>query len=174
MTDSRTDEVTPPDDDYLARTLGSPGEWARRKLSPVLHQWAIQFIGLSPFVVIASSDREGRVTASPRGGAPGFVRVLDERTLVVPDRSGNRLFPGVEETSRVNGSARVVLAEDPEWATLEPCLLAEEPYIAALVVNVREVYYHCGRAPRFGGLWDVETIERHRADRPIPKRPGRS
>jgi len=164
----------------------------RRKLSPVLHDWAIQFIALSPFVVVASADSAGMVTASPRGGEPGFVRVLDAHTLVLPERSGNRLFqtfrnidsqagvgllfliPGVEESARVNGSARVVLGDDPEWERLEPHLLAGESYLAAQVVEVSEVYYHCGRAPRFAGLWDIETIERHRAARPIPKRPGRT
>lgn len=191
MSEAPHDEVAPEGGgDAIERALGSPSPRVLRKLSPVLHEWAIQFIGLSPFVVIASADRDGRVTASPRGGAPGFVRVLDEHTLVVPDRPGNRLFqtfhnldtqtgvgllfliPGVEETARVNGHARVVLADDPEWSELEPCLLEDEKYLAAQVVQVKEAYYHCGRAPRYAGLWDVETIERHRAARPIPKRPG--
>ena len=103
------------------------------------------FIALSPFLVLASSDGEGGSDASPRGDAPGFVRVLDDTSLLLPDRPGNRrmdtygnvlvrpgvglvfLVPGIDETLRVNGTARVVTDGDllasvaaegvvPHWA----------------------------------------------------------
>lgn len=178
------------DGDSLEEALGLPSPRVRRKISPVLHDWAVEFIALSPFVVIASADDHGRVDASPRGGPPGFVGVLDERTLVLPERSGNRLFqtfrnveakpgvgllfliPGIEETARINGESRVVLKDTPEWEDIASRLSDPDAYIAAQVVRVEEAYYHCGRAPRFGALWDVETIERHRENRPIDKRPA--
>jgi PPOX class probable FMN-dependent enzyme len=177
------------DGESLEETLGSPSPRVLRKISPVLHEWAAEFIALSPFVVIASADDQGRVDASPRGGPPGFVRVLDERTLVLPERSGNRLFqtfrnveaksgigllfliPGVEETARINGESSVVLKDAPGWEHIATHLSDPDAYIAAQVVRVEEAYYHCGRAPRFGALWDVATIERHREKRPIDKRP---
>lgn len=175
--------------DALEHVLGSPAPRVRRKVSPILHDWLVQFIGLSPFVVIASSDEHGRVDASPRGGAPGFVRVIDERTLVLPECSGNRLFqtlrnvgtqagvgllfliPGVDESARVNGNARVVLNDDPRWKKLTAHFLETETYIGAQVIHVTEAYYHCGRSSRFASLWDVERIAHYRAARPIPKRP---
>jgi PPOX class probable FMN-dependent enzyme len=178
------------DGDALEEALGEPSPRVQRKISPVLHEWAVEFIALSPFVVIASADDHGRVDASPRGGPPGFVRVLDERTLVLPERSGNRLFqtfrnveansgvgllfliPGIEETARINGESSVVLKDTREWEDLTSHLSEPDAYIAAQVVHVEEAYYHCGRAPRFGALWDVETIERHRQKRPIDKRPS--
>jgi len=177
------------EEDALEQALGSPSPRVRRKILPVLHDWLVQFIGLSPFVVIASADEQGRVDASPRGGVPGFVGVLDERTLVLPERAGNRLLqtfrnldthagvgllfliPGVEESARVNGTSRVVLKDDPRWEKLAAHFMEPESYVAAQIIEVTEAYYHCGRSPRFAGLWDVETIERHRAARPISKRP---
>jgi uncharacterized protein len=177
------------EEDALGQALGSPSPRVRRKISPVLHDWLVQFIGLSPFVVIASADEHGRADASPRGGTPGFVHVLDERTLVLPERAGNRLFqtfrnldthagvgllfliPGVEESARVNGTSRVVLKDDPRWQELASHFADPESYIAAQIIDVTEAYYHCGRSPRFACLWDVEAIERHRAVRPISKRP---
>jgi predicted pyridoxine 5'-phosphate oxidase superfamily flavin-nucleotide-binding protein len=177
--------------DALEHVLGSPSPRVRHKVSPILHDWLVQFINLSPFVVIASSDEHGRVDASPRGGPPGFVRAIDERTLVLPECSGNRLFqtlrnvgtqagvgllfliPGVDESARVNGNASVVLNDDPRWKELITHFLEteKETYIGAQVIRVTEGYYHCGRSSRFASLWDPEAIARHRTARPIPKRP---
>ncbi|MFD7965453.1 pyridoxamine 5'-phosphate oxidase family protein [Streptomyces zaomyceticus] len=115
---------------------GPPLDRVRNKLSPVLHPWLRRFIALSPYVVLATSDRHGNCDASPRGGAPGFVRVVDERTLFIPEESGNRLhqtlrnlresrgigllflLPGMPETARVNGTAEPVTSTDPRWAEL--------------------------------------------------------
>jgi predicted pyridoxine 5'-phosphate oxidase superfamily flavin-nucleotide-binding protein len=167
----------------------APLDRVRNKLSPVLHEWLLRFIALSPYVVLATSDQRGNCDASPRGGTPGFVRALDERTLFVPEESGNRLhqtlrnlaespgigllflLPGMPETARVNGTAELVASTEPRWAELSLGAVGDGEFRWGTVVHVTEAYYHCGRASRFGGLWDVTTIERNRSDRPLPKRP---
>lgn len=135
-----------------------------------LDAWARRFIALSPFCIVASADARGRCDATPRGDAPGFVRVLDETTLALPDRRGNNrvdtllnvaenprvgllfMVPGVRETLRVNGRARI---------STEPDLLAEMPAqgklpSSALVVSVEEVFFHCGKALIRSELWNPE------------------
>lgn len=125
------------------------------------------FIAHSPFVVVATADADGNCDASPKGGPPGFVRVVDDGTLVVPDLSGNNrldsfrnltsnpgialLFciPGTDETLRVNGKAR--LTTDPGL-----CAAAElngvQPRVV-VEVNVEECYIHCAKALRRGNVW---------------------
>lgn len=135
-----------------------------------LDAWARRFIALSPFCVVASADARGWCDATPRGDAPGFVRVLDDATLAIPDRRGNNrvdtllnvvenprlgllfLVPGVRETLRVNGRARI---------STEPELLAGMPAqgrlpSSALVVAVEEVFFHCGKALIRSDLWNPE------------------
>ena len=131
-----------------------------------------RFIALSPLLVIASCDGDGRLDATPRGDAPGFVAVLDERTLLIPDRSGNNrvdtmmnlaqhkriglLFfvPGAVETLRVNGRA-AILAEDE--AMLAPLAAKGIPPRAAIRVDVEEVYFQCGKALVRSDLWNPEA-----------------
>ena len=133
------------------------------------------FIALSPLVVVASSDAEGRLDATPRGDAPGFVAVLDDKTLVIPDRRGNNrvdtmlnlvanpkigllfLVPGVNETLRVNGTA---------YVTTDPSLLTplaadgKVPHVG-VVVSAEEVFFHCGKPLIRSRLWDpAAKIER--------------
>jgi PPOX class probable FMN-dependent enzyme len=135
-----------------------------------LDAWTRRFIALSPFCVVASADARGWCDATPRGDAPGFVRVLDDATLALPDRRGNNrvdtllniaanprlgllfMIPGVRETLRVNGRARI---------STEPALLAEMPAqgklpSSALVVGVEEVFFHCGKALIRSELWNPE------------------
>ncbi|HEY1260864.1 MAG TPA: MSMEG_1061 family FMN-dependent PPOX-type flavoprotein, partial [Stellaceae bacterium] len=118
----------------LREIYGEPHERAVKKQLSRLDKHARNFIALSPFLVIASSDPSGRCDASPKGDAPGFVRVIDDRTLLIPDRLGNNrtdtldnllarpgvglifFVPGINETLRVNGRASVTV--DPEL--LEP------------------------------------------------------
>ena len=129
-----------------------------------------QFIALSPFAVLSSSNATRTMDASPRGGAPGFVKTLDQHTLLIPDAPGNNrldtlenivatgqlgllfLIPGVEETLRVNGAA--VLTTDE--ATLK--LFAEErrPPKLVIQVSVKEAYLHCAKALMRSSLWDTE------------------
>jgi PPOX class probable FMN-dependent enzyme len=129
-----------------------------------------RFLAHSPFAVLATSDAAGNCDASPRGDYPGFVRVLDDRTLAIPDRLGNRLadsftnilsnghvglicfVPGMIETLRVNGTAYVT--DDPTLMTM----LEQDHAVPQLatVVRIDQAYLHCGRALLRGGLWDVE------------------
>lgn len=127
-----------------------------------------RFIELSPFVVIASGAAGGALDASPRGGAPGFVHVADERTLLIPDSPGNNrldtmenilssgrvgllfMIPGIDETLRVNGAARLVEA---------PQVLARfgamaRPPKLAIEVRVAQAYLHCAKAFMRSKLWD--------------------
>ncbi|MEW9515375.1 pyridoxamine 5'-phosphate oxidase family protein [Streptomyces tubercidicus] len=173
----------------LTERWGSPLARVQAKLSPVLHPWLCRFLSLSPYVVMASADGQGRCDASPRGGTPGFVRVLDERTLFIPEESGNRLLqtlhnlqenpgvgllfliPGMRETARVNGRAEPVSRNDPRWRDLPLDDEERERLLWGSLIHVEEAYYHCGRASRFSDLWDVDRINRNQADPPLAKRP---
>lgn len=158
------------------RALYPPAkERALRKQLDRLDPHCRRFIALSPFAVLASSGADGALDASPRGGAPGFVRSLDEHTLLLPDAPGNNrldtleniiasgrlgllfLIPGVDETLRVNGSAQL---------STDPALLAhfaDEKRKPSLVIRiaVKEAYLHCAKALMRSSLWDPGTrIER--------------
>ena len=159
----------------LRQLYGPARERSLKKEIPALDAHAVQFIGLSPFVVLASSDAHGHVDASPRGGDPGFVKVLNEQTLLLPDAPGNNrldtleniiasgrlgtlfMVPGFDETLRVNGSA--VLSTDP--ADLALC--ADERRTPTLVIRltVESVYLHCAKAFMRSKLWDAS----HHTDR---------
>ena len=126
------------------------------------------FISLSPFCAMATSDGEGRMDVTPRGDKPGFVKVLDEKTLAVPDRPGNNrldslhnivrhpgigllfLIPGFDETARINGTAR--LSVDPRL--LDAMSAEGKPPRSVLVIKVHEAYLHCAKAFRRSRLWD--------------------
>lgn len=134
-----------------------------------------RFIDCSPFLVLATVGADGRVDASPRGGAPGFVRVVDERTLWMPDASGNNrldsftniaqsgrcgllfMVPGMDETLRVNGTAK--LLDSP--AVLAQFPGEKNPPRLVLEVGVEEAYLHCAKALMRSKLWSPENrIER--------------
>ena len=128
------------------------------------------FIENSPFVCVATSGKDGQPAISPKGDAPGFVTVLDDNTLVLPDRPGNNkvlgfrnlleneriamifFVPGVRETLRVEGVAQIVL--DPE--TLELGKEKDKLPRAATVVSVTKAYMHCGKAVIRSRLWDED------------------
>ena len=152
------------------RTLYGPaGERALKKEMPSLDSHAISFIALSPFVVLASSDADGHMDASPRGGDPGFVKVLDAQTLLVPDSPGNNrldtlenivstgrlgllfMVPGFDETLRINGQA--VLSTDPADLTL--CVDARRTPKLVIRLTVESVYLHCAKAFMRSQLWDA-------------------
>src|SRR4029077_8078289 len=136
-----------------------PSELARRKNLARLDKHCRNFIALSPFLCLGTASDAG-TDVSPRGDAPGFVRVLDDTTLLIPDRPGNNrldslgnllanpnvgllfLIPGIEETLRVNGSAEITtdarLLADAEVNGKRPK--------SALIVHVREAFLHCGKA----------------------------
>ncbi len=129
------------------------------------------FLALTSFLTIASVDAEGRMDVSPRGDPPGFVKVLDESTIAIPERPGNRradtftnvlqhpsvallcFVPGMDETMRINGQARITI--DPELLST----MAVEGHVpgVALVVEVEEAFIHCGKALARGRVWDPEA-----------------
>jgi len=133
---------------------------------------AANFIGLSPFCVLATSGPDGTVDASPRGGNPGFVSVKDGNRLLMPDRAGNNridsfrnvlsgsgyvqlifFVPGLDETLRVGGDAK--LSADPEL--LQTMIEFGKPPRAVLDVSVREAYFHCGKALMRSKLWSPDA-----------------
>ena len=153
----------------LRELYGPARERSLKKEIPALDAHAVQFIGLSPLVVLASSDAQGHMDASPRGGEPGFVKVLDAQTILVPDAPGNNrldtlenivatgrvgslfMVPGFDETLRVNG--RAVLSTDP--ADLALCADTRRTPVLAIRVTVESVYLHCGKALMRSQLWDA-------------------
>ena len=152
----------------LRELYGEPSERAIKKQLSRLERHSRNFIALSPFLVIASSDTSGRCDASPKGDAPGFVRVVDDTTLLIPDRLGNNrtdtlgnllarpgvglifFVPGIPETLRVNGRASVTV--DPEL--LEPLAVNGKAPRSGILVAVEEVYFHCGKALIRSDLWN--------------------
>ena len=151
----------------LRALYAEPGERAVRKQLAALDVHCRRYIELSPFLVVASSNAAGAMDASPRGGAPGFVRVIDERTLLVPDAPGNNrldsleniiatgkvglffMIPGIDETLRVNGTARLsCLAQHLQ-------VFADEKRRPKLVIEVavEEAYLHCAKAFMRARLW---------------------
>jgi uncharacterized protein len=159
----------------LRAHYGTVHPLAVRKVLSRLDAHCRDFIALSPFAVLATADGAGGVDASPRGDAPGFVAVVDDGTLLLPDRPGNNrvdsygnvvahpgvglLFfvPGINETLRVNGDARVVTGAD----LLGPLAAQGKVPAAGLLIAVREVFFHCGKALMRSHLWDASTrVER--------------
>ena len=152
----------------LRGVIGAASERAIRKQIDRLDAHCRAFIARSPFLLIASSDAQGNLDVSPKGDPAGFVRVLDERTLAIPDRPGNRradtfrnlmanpgsalifLVPGRQETLRVNGSALIVR---DRWVR-EPMAVNGKLPELAIVVQVREVFFHCAKCVIRSGLWD--------------------
>jgi uncharacterized protein len=153
--------------DELREMKGQPGARVIAKEIPLLDEHCRTWIGLSPFVLVGTADATGRCDVSPRGGPPGFVRVLDEHRLAFADLPGNRrvdsmmnlvqnpnvgmlfLIPGVDETLRVNG--RAWPTRDPEILDLVTLMDRRPPL--AIGVEVREVFIHCAKALRRGQLW---------------------
>lgn len=153
----------------LREVYQPPAPRAAQKVLDRLDVHCTNFIALSPFCVLSSSNAEGQADASPRGDPPGFVKVLDEKTLLLPDRPGNNqvdslqnivdnpgvglLFfvPGMNETLRVKGKAAITT--DP--ALLEPLTVAGKAPLSGLKVSVEEAFLHCGRALVRSGIWDA-------------------
>jgi PPOX class probable FMN-dependent enzyme len=156
----------------LCRVYSAPKERSLRKEIGRLDEHCRRFIALSPFVVLSTATPEGCPDISPRGGDPGFIRVHDEHTLLLPDRPGNNrldtlghlaanprlalLFfvPGIDETLRVYGQAKIVRAseEAPE---------GRQPSKTVLRVHVNRAFFHCAKALMRSHLWDARwQIER--------------
>jgi PPOX class probable FMN-dependent enzyme len=159
----------------LRKTYPEPKPRALAKELTRLDQHCRRFIGLAPFLVIATTGKDGRVDASPRGGAPGFVRVVDDKTLHLPDALGNNrldsftnivqtgnvglifFVPGMDETLRVNGKAR--LRDDAELLRQFPH--ERHPPRVVVEISIEEAYLHCAKALMRSKLWAPD----HRIER---------
>jgi PPOX class probable FMN-dependent enzyme len=151
----------------LATMYGPPAEAVVSKVIDHLDPHCRDFIALAPFVLVATTGADGSCDVSPKGGPSGFVQVLDDRRLVVPDEPGNRLvysltnivstgragllflIPGVEETLRVDG--RACLTRDP--VVLERLAGDTKPPRVAIGVEVEEAFLHCAKAFKRSALW---------------------
>lgn len=161
--------------DELRAVIGQPTELVQAKLADRLNHLTRQFVERSPFVCVATGRPDGGMDVSPRGDPPGFVQVLDEHTLLLPERPGNRLadtlenllsdpriallflIPGVHDTFRVNGTA--VITDDPEL--LAPCAVDGKLPKLGILVTVHEAYTQCAKALLRSDLWNpVNHIER--------------
>jgi PPOX class probable FMN-dependent enzyme len=155
----------------LRTYYAQPGRVSLQKQSSVLDRNSQDFIALSPFVLMATSDTNGRCDVSPKGDKAGFVRVLDEKHLVIPDRPGNNrldsltnlienpsigllfLIPGRGDTLRVNGKAWIVADED----LLESFAIEGKRPRTVVGVEASEVYLHCPKAFMRSGLWEPDS-----------------
>jgi PPOX class probable FMN-dependent enzyme len=154
----------------LRALVGAPSDLAVKKQLDHLDAHARSFIARSPFLLLATSDAQGRCDVSPKGDPAGFVHVLDDKRLAIPDRPGNKRFdglrnilqnphvgmifllPGKDETLRINGRA---------WITRDEDLLARMEIggkrpVAAIGVEVEELFFHCAKAFRRSLLWKPE------------------
>jgi len=163
------------DEPALRAVIGEPLELVLTKIADRLNGLTRQFVERSPFVCVATACPDGGLDVSPRGDPPGFVRILDERTLLLPDRPGNRiadtltnlledtrialvfLIPGIGDTFRVNGRARIV--DDPEL--LAPSAVDGKVPRLGLLISIEEAYTQCSKALIRSDLWNPERhVER--------------
>lgn len=160
----------------LRAHFGEPKGYVAHKELPALNRHSRRFIELSPILFLGTAAPDGGpADNSPRGDAPGFVAILDDRTIAIPDRPGNKrvdshqnivanpqvgiviLVLGVDEVLRINGKARV---------TTDPALLARmvangKPPLAAIVVDIAESFFHCGKALIRADFWNPDNhVER--------------
>jgi hypothetical protein len=169
-------------DNCFTQQFGMPSTRVQMKIKDYLSEDIKAFIARSPFLVMATADTTGSCDASPKGGKPGFVTILDDRHLLIPDVAGNKLFqsylnivqnpgvgliffiPGVDGTVRVNGRAIIVSKEELTRRRIELSLHNPDTNAIALqglVIAVEEAYTHCPRALKFSDLWNVETIQKN-------------
>lgn len=157
-------------EDELRALVGEPSERAVKKEIDTLDTYARAFIANAPFLLLATSGADGRCDVSPKGDAPGFVHVLDEHHLVIPDRPGNRrvdgmrnlvtnahvglifMIPGRQDTLRVNGRAWIVRDHDLISAMAVNGKLPQ----LAIGVQVEECFFHCPKAFVRSSLWQHE------------------
>lgn len=163
------------DEAALRDRIGAPTPLVAGKIADRLNDLTRQFVERSPFVCVATASPDGGLDVSPRGDPAGFVRILDERTLLLPERPGNRiadtltnllaepriallfLVPGVGDTFRVNGTAIVV--DDPEL--LAPSAVSGQVPTLGILVTVAEAYTQCSKALIRSDLWNpARHVER--------------
>lgn len=158
-------------EEELRSLIGFPSDLVKRKVINYLDHHCSHFISQSPFLVMSTSNQDGFCDVSPRGDKPGFVHVLNEKFLLIPERPGNKridsmgnilsnpkvgllfFIPGLGETLRVNG--RAALVKDPEL--LEKMAAGGREPLVAIGVEVEECFIHCAKAFIRSGLWDPST-----------------
>ncbi len=166
----------------FTQKFGFPSEKATGKIVNYLKDSHISFIEESPFAVIATANIKGECDASPKGGLPGFIKVLDKERLLLPDIAGNKLFqsyqniednphvgliffiPGLNETLRVNGKAKVLNVEEVEKLNLKSEVSNPDfksKILQGVLIEIQEAYGHCPRAFNFSKLWDIENIKQN-------------
>ncbi len=158
-------------EEQLRELYGYASGRAKDKVFSKLDKHAINFINESPFLILSSSNNEGKQDASPRGGSLGFVKVISDSEIIIPDSKGNNrvdslsnivetgkvgllfLIPGVDETLRINGNA--YLSTDEDYLNL----FTEEknPPKSCIVISVEEVFLHCAKALMRSKLWDESS-----------------
>jgi len=154
----------------LRELYENPGELVIKKEKTCLDQYSRRFLELSPFAVIATSDKNGKLDSSPRGDFPGFIRSIDDKTIAIPDRPGNNrvdsliniiknpqigilsLVPGFDECLRINGNACLVTSME---------LLSQFEHNgkmpkSVILVSIEEIFFHCGKAIIRSGLCKAE------------------
>lgn len=155
----------------LREVMGEPMSIAATKEMPSLDTHCRHFISLSPFLCLSSMSADGKADVSPRGDPPGFVKVLDDRTVLIPDRKGNRrldsmqnileqpsvavifFVPGIEETLRLNGRAGITR----DAALLADMAVQGQAPTVGIRIEIHTVFFHCAKALKRSGLWDPET-----------------
>ncbi|MCR9139464.1 MAG: pyridoxamine 5'-phosphate oxidase family protein [Alphaproteobacteria bacterium] len=156
--------------EQLRAITGHASPNVREKVMTALSQHGRDFIAKSPFLLIGSADEMGFGDVSPKGDPPGFVKIIDDRTLAIPDRPGNRLadtlenvlsnpqvgllflIPGKNETLRVNGTVTIV-HDEPLRQSM--AIRGRAPALV-MVVDIKEVYFHCSRCMVRSSLWRPE------------------
>ena len=151
----------------LRAILGTPSEVVKNKTITILDKHCRKFIEHSPFLTIASTNSKGETDVSPKGDPAGFVKVLDEKTLVIPERLGNKradtlvnilenpgigllfFIPGIKETLRVNGKAQIVT----DLAIREQLKFKNKLPQLAVIVHVEEAFMHCSKCVVRSKLW---------------------
>ena len=155
----------------LRDLLGEPAARSVTKERPRLHQRDREWLAASPFCLVATADAGGRCDVSPKGDPPGFTHIIDDRTIAIPDRPGNRradgfrnvlanpyagtiyLVPGRAETLRINGRARL-LRDAPFFD--EMIVKGNRPRLA-LVIDIETIFFHCAKAFMRSKMWRPET-----------------
>ncbi|MFJ6455528.1 pyridoxamine 5'-phosphate oxidase family protein [Paenarthrobacter sp. NPDC091669] len=157
----------------LEELIGLPLDRTRKKVRTSLSEFDRLWLASSPFCVVSTTDAQGRVDASPKGDPAGFIHVLDDQTIAIPERPGNKLafgfhnilenpnvgilsvVPGRTDTLRINGTAQIVRDAD----FFDHMVVKGHRPRAAIVVTIDEVFTHCGKAFIRSGLWQPETWE---------------
>ena len=157
--------------DELRAIVGQPDQYVANKvkdrLSPIQRDW----LAHSPLGFVATTDADGRVDVSPKGDPPGFVHVIDDTTIAIPERLGNKrvdgyrnvlerphvgtlfLIPGRGDTLRINGTARILADAD----YFDAMTVKGKRPILALEIDVEEVFFHCAKAFLRSDAWDPST-----------------